>query len=181
MAFQYSLIANVTIPNSVTSIAGVCFGSSKVELVILSDLVTEMGQFAFAACGWLRSLIIPDEATIDSPAFNDYYFLEERSLSVNVTIKTFVRKPRQQRIKLRATVLSCLWLINNRRMIIQEEYEANSKRRKLNNDNGSSSGSSSGINDNSKAEIIDVLIDGLAIEMKRVVEFMRMESKNEIS
>jgi cell division protein FtsB len=53
-------IANVTIPNSVTSIGEGAFGASSITSITIPNSVTEIGDRAFTSCPNLTSITIPN-------------------------------------------------------------------------------------------------------------------------
>ncbi len=85
-AFQYcSNLTSVTIPNSVTSIGDNAFRNCDfLTSITIPNGVTSIGDYAFKDCG-LRSITIPEGATIGSYAFADCDDLTDVTLPGAIT------------------------------------------------------------------------------------------------
>ncbi|MBQ7210840.1 MAG: leucine-rich repeat domain-containing protein, partial [Paludibacteraceae bacterium] len=79
-----SSLTSVTIPNSVTYIAGYAFsGCSSLTSVTIPNSVTSIGKYAFSECGSLTSITIPNSVT----RIGEYAFSECGNLT-SVTINS---------------------------------------------------------------------------------------------
>ena len=72
LCYDMSVLASITIPNSVTSIGGGAFsGCSSLTSVTIPNSVTSIGTYAFQGCSSLSSVTIPNNVTsIEAGAFS---------------------------------------------------------------------------------------------------------------
>lgn len=68
-------LAEIKLPNSVTSIGNWCFSKSSLKSVVIPDTVTEIGEGAFWGCRLLEKITIP------AAKFGSHAFYESGSLS----------------------------------------------------------------------------------------------------
>ncbi len=82
-----SLVTNLVIPNSVTSIGSYAFyGYTSLTSVTIPNSVTSIGSYAFSACRSLTSVTIPNSVTsIGSDAFNNCTGLTSVTIPNSVT------------------------------------------------------------------------------------------------
>ena len=87
LCYDMSVLASITIPNSVTSIGGGAFsGCSSLTSVTIPNSVTSIGTYAFQGCSSLSSVTIPNNVTsIEAGAFSGCSSLTSVTIPNNVT------------------------------------------------------------------------------------------------
>ena len=87
LCYDMSVLASITIPNSVTSIGGGAFsGCSSLTSVTIPNSVTSIGTYAFQGCSSLSSVTIPNNVTsIEAGAFSGCSSLTSVTIPNGVT------------------------------------------------------------------------------------------------
>ena len=87
LCYDMSVLASITIPNSVTSIGGGAFsGCSSLTSVTIPNSVTSIGTYAFQGCSSLSSVTIPNNVTsIEAGAFSGCSSLTSITIPNSVT------------------------------------------------------------------------------------------------
>ena len=87
LCYDMSVLASITIPNSVTSIGGSAFsGCSSLTSVTIPNSVTSIGTYAFQGCSSLSSVTIPNNVTsIEAGAFSGCSSLTSVTIPNGVT------------------------------------------------------------------------------------------------
>ena len=87
LCYDMSVLASITIPNSVTSIGGGAFsGCSSLTSVTVPNSVTSIGTYAFQGCSSLSSVTIPNNVTsIEAGAFSGCSSLTSVTIPNSVT------------------------------------------------------------------------------------------------
>ena len=87
LCYDMSVLASITIPNSVTSIGGGAFsGCSSLTSVTIPNSVTSIGTYAFQGCSSLSSVTIPNNVTsIEAGAFSGCSSLTSVTIPNSVT------------------------------------------------------------------------------------------------
>ena len=127
---DFPLLYTVIIPNTITSIGNYAFVNLTISSITIPPSVIQISAYAFGNCSSLKSVTISD-ATLNNNnygmnrwgSFNDPFYgctlLIAKAQSLNMTVKQYLLH-RNERIRLRVTVLSSLKAIQNARDLSAE-------------------------------------------------------------